>query len=494
MFKTIFRKQFAAYMCTFALCFGVLGIGLISLSQSFFVNQKEKDLFKQCVNIEEVLKSSPAQLNNPYMFFGGSFFILEVNESDQIETKFSPFAVTYDLKEAHPNDIGEIIYNVLKTDTIKPLLEGEKITVKGTFGGLYKENVITVCYPVNITLRMVTGSEAGFQLETTEIFRYAIFISTPLTEIEQMARDFMRIMIVCLLISLLISFVFVYLSSRTISKPIHKMTEAAKTIADGNFDKRLTVKSRDEVGQLAESFNYMAEKLDNHETSRREFISNISHDLRSPMTSIKGFLQAIIDGTAPEETHGRYLNIVLDETDRLSKLANDILDINNINEADSGLSLEDFDICELIRRTVALIEPRAAEKQIEMNVSLAEETTVVCADREKIQRVIYNLCENAVKFTETNGKLTIETKVLNNGKIRISVSDSGIGISAEDQKRVFDRFYKVDLSRGGDKRGSGLGLSIVSEFVKMHGEKIEIRSEIGEGSEFSFVLPIGDRK
>ena len=195
----------------------------------------------------------------------------------------------------------------------------------------------------------------------------------------------------------------------------------------------------------------------------------------------------MIDGTIPEEKKEKYLNIVLEETERLTGLANNILDINKLEETNSIENFISFDINELIRRVVISFEARAISKNLDIKISFAEKETFVVADLEKTQRVVYNLIDNAIKFTEKGKRIFITTNI-KNGKVFVSIKDEGCGISEEEQKRVFDRFYKTDYSRGKDKKGSGLGLSIVKDFVLSQNENIELKSKLNEGSEFIFTL------
>ena len=503
MFKTIFGKQFAVYMGTFVICFGILGVVLISLIQSFFLNQKENDLVKLCQRIENSIiddrSIATASFYNQSVEYTGAFtlgFIAMMTDFESM--KGSLYAFSTELREEY-TEIEHTEFDALLNGKINAFIEsgaadlmmenGEPIRITGTMNGIFNENMITVGYPVARNV-LIPNLFDGTTVTVTYFFM--VFASEPLTEVEAMTREFIRLTLLCILIAAVISLVLVYFSSRTISRPIHKISEAAKVIADGNFEKRIAVKSKDEISQLAESFNYMAERLNDHEEHRREFIANISHDLRSPLTSIKGFLRAIIDGTIEEEHREKYLNIIMDETDRVAKLANDILDISKAQNIGIELNTVDFDVNELIKHTAALFESTAAKNNIEMNMEFSDAKLFVDADREKIQRVIYNLLDNALKFTQPQGVVQIETKIdLFMEKAHIKIKDNGIGMSVEEQKRVFDRFYKVDESRGGDKNGSGLGLSIVREFIKAHGETVEIISEPGKGCEFRFALPLG---
>ena len=199
----------------------------------------------------------------------------------------------------------------------------------------------------------------------------------------------------------------------------------------------------------------------------------------------------MLDGTIPPEMHEKYLNIVLNETDRLAKLTNSLLTLNNLNTKGMVLEMSDFDINQIIRNTVATFEGTCEQKSISISLILTGEEMMVHADITKIQQVLYNLLDNAIKFSHNNSTITIETREKHN-KLFVSVKDSGIGIPKDSLKMIFDRFYKTDLSRGKDKKGTGLGLSITKEIIHSHGENINVISTEGVGSEFIFTLAEAD--
>ncbi len=244
------------------------------------------------------------------------------------------------------------------------------------------------------------------------------------------------------------------------------------------------------MAELCDSFNKMANNLANLEKRRREILSNISHDLRSPITSIRGFLQAILDGTIKEDNYKHYMKIIYDETARLQKLSDSVLDLNKLDDSINALNMTDFDINDVIEETLKLIKVKADAKNIELRHRFEWENVIVHADIDKIRRVVNNLVDNAVKFTES-GTVTVRVRVSEN-KVLVSVEDTGIGLSDEEQSRVFERLYKADASRGIDKTGSGLGLAIVKEFIRAHNQTIELESEKGKGSKFTFSLDLAE--
>ena len=240
--------------------------------------------------------------------------------------------------------------------------------------------------------------------------------------------------------------------------------------------------------------NYMANELDTLEEDQRKFISNVSHDFRSPLTSIKGYIEAMLDGTIPVEMQDKYLNIILFETERLTKLTQGILDLNQFGRHRGMiLDLADFDINRMIKTTILTFEGTCEKKGLTFDLVLTGQELFVNADMSKIQQVLYNLIDNATKFSHHNSSIKIETNIKNE-KVFISVKDSGIGIPADSIKKIWDRFYKTDLSRGKDKKGTGLGLAIVKEIIQAHNEHINVISTEGVGTEFIFTLPLSQKE
>lgn len=289
------------------------------------------------------------------------------------------------------------------------------------------------------------------------------------------------------------AFVVLALFTCVVYIPIRRITRAADQYTHGNFEAKINVHSNDEIGYLAASLNYMANELNTLEDDQKKFISNVSHDFRSPLTSIKGYVEAMLDGTIPPEMQGKYLNIILFETERLNKLTQSLLELNKFGSHGVMLDITDFDVNQTIKTTVLTFEGRCAEKHIRFNLILSGEELFVTADFSKIQQVLYNLIDNAVKFSHSDSAITIETTEKNE-KVFVSVKDTGIGIPKDSLKKIWERFYKTDLSRGKDKRGTGLGLSIVREIIQAHGENINCISTEGVGTEFIFTLPLAKQE
>lgn len=272
-------------------------------------------------------------------------------------------------------------------------------------------------------------------------------------------------------------------------KPLKRISEGAKEYALGHYEHQIAIHKNDsEMNYIAVSLNYMADKLETIEEKQRKFISNVSHDFRSPLTSIRGYVDAMLDGTIPVEMQEKYLNIILFETERLTKLTEGLLELNKYESKSIILDVTDFDFHHIIRKTLETFEGGLKEKHISFELLFDETPLIVHADMGRIQQVLYNLIDNAIKFSHADSSIVIET-TLRNGKVYFSIKDSGIGIPRDSITKIWERFYKTDLSRGKDKRGTGLGLSIVKEIILAHDENINVISTEGVGTEFIFTLP-----
>lgn len=318
-----------------------------------------------------------------------------------------------------------------------------------------------------------------------------VVIHKPMSTIQAAANSLLTISYLMLVILFLLSLIILIFFTEIVYIPLRKITEATEQYASGNMHYEFTVESEDEMGYLAASLSYMASEIARSEDDQKKFVANVSHDFRSPLTSIKGYLEAMIDGTIPPEMHEKYLSIVLNETERLTKLTNSLLTLNNLNTKGIMLNKSDFDINGVIRNVAASFEGTCRERTIAIELVLTGDEMYVFADIDKIQQVLYNLLDNAIKFSHHDSIIKMETTEKHN-KIFVSVKDSGIGIPKDDLKLIWDRFYKSDSSRGKDKKGTGLGLSITKEIIRSHGENINVISTEGVGTEFIFSLTKSD--
>jgi len=277
--------------------------------------------------------------------------------------------------------------------------------------------------------------------------------------------------ILAIIFSGLLAYGILYFQIKRISVPLSEISKAAKVISGGEFQKRLEIKTGDEIEELAKSFNDMAESLEKIEENRRNFIANISHDLRSPMTSIKGFVGGIMDGTIPPEMQGHYLSIVMDECQRLIKMTNELLELNNIQQGKVEVNKTNFELNEMLRRKLINFEKDITKKNIDVMLKFHDDSTAVNADKAMMERIITNLLDNAVKFTEEKGYISLRTREEKN-KIVVEIINTCPNIDDSQLKSMWERFHKGDETRGIYKSGFGLGLSIVKEMIMLQGEKI----------------------
>lgn len=320
-----------------------------------------------------------------------------------------------------------------------------------------------------------------------------IFVMTDANEITQMSLSIVKGMIIAAAAVLLLIFAIVALWTYRMVKPLHQMALATKSFARGDFSKRVDVDSEDEVGQLSLSFNQMADSLSSSESVRRSFVANVSHELKTPMTTIAGFIDGILDGTIPKEREAHYLQIVSSEVRRLSRLVESMLSLSRIDSGEIKLRQESFNISSIIFNTILTFEDTIDSKGIEIRgLDTIPEINLI-GDPDMMHQVIYNLIENAVKFVNQGG--FIEIKAFDaSDKCIIKIINSGRGIEPDELKHVFEKFYKTDKSRSIDKKGMGLGLYIVRTIILLHGGDINASSVIDESTTFEFYIPKIDDK
>ena len=378
------------------------------------------------------------------------------------------------------NPDGEIILNSRKSlseksttiENFDPTQTGEKYYQIGTFNGYFDDDTLSVSSPI---------------VSNYKVKSYVI-IHIPMDDIYEERDSISSVLYLCFLIIYLLSLIPLIVFYFKIYLPLYKINTISLEYAANNFEHKIPYNNDDELGTLSNSINYLALQLNTLEEYQRKFIANISHDFRSPLTSIKGYLEAMSDGTIPVENQKKYFNILLFETERLTKLTSSLLTLNNFESSGGHLDNIDFEINKTIKDTAASFEGTCKEKMVSIELILSGKVLFVTGDVGKIQQVLYNLIDNAIKFSHNNSTITIETTEKNE-KVFISVKDTGIGIPKDSIKKVWDRFYKSDYSRGKDKKGTGLGLTIVKEIIQAHNENIDVISTEGIGTEFIFSLP-----
>ncbi len=306
-------------------------------------------------------------------------------------------------------------------------------------------------------------------------------------------EDTLRSVAVAGLWIMLAALIAIYFTTERIIGPLREMSRAAKKLMVGQFDVRVRVHGKDEVAELAVAFNQMAGALENLDHMRNSFVANVSHDLRTPMTTISGFIDGILDGVIPPEQHAHYLKVVSDEVRRLSRLVTALLDVSRLQAGDRKFDMKPFDVCEMGRQILISFEQKIDAKHLDVDFVCDDERMFVLADRDAIHQILYNICDNAVKFSSDRGCLRMSflygnTEGGRGRKVYVKVYNEGQGIPDEDIPFVFERFYKSDKSRSLDKTGVGLGMYIAKTIIDAHKETISVSGEYGHHCEFTFTL------
>ena len=469
MRKTLYLKFILAYIIFGFFGFIVVATFVSSMTVDNLKKDKADTLYREATliantyasdlyNSETTLEAVKNELDALETYLNASIWI--INPSGRIV-----------LDSSAPVDVENevVIENFDSTIT-----EGSYYII-GDFFGTFTEDMLSVFAPITSDFKV-----KGY-----------VVIHSSMSSLQAASDSLLNISYITLVILFLLSLIILIFFTEMVYIPLRKITEATEHYASGNMHYEFTVESEDEMGYLAATLSYMASEIARAEDDQKKFVANVSHDFRSPLTSIRGYLEAMLDGTIPPEQHEKYLTIVLNETERLTKLTNSLLILNNLNMKGIFLDKTDFDINTTIRNVAASFEGTCREKKIAIELLLTGEEMFVTADMGKIQQVLYNLLDNAIKFSHHNSIIKLETTEKHN-KIFISIKDSGIGIPKDNLKLIWDRFYKSDISRGKDKKGTGLGLSITKEIIQSHGEHINVISTEGVGTEFIFSLPKSD--
>jgi len=448
----------------FLIAFILIIIGVRSVLDYYFVNHENELIIKRVTNYEELVNSkyfntiSLTVLQEQIMlldgYTGANIWLFAEDGSIYTTDTERDFL---DVKK----------YPQLAQD-LKDVFEGETTNREVQYQGT--DRMLRVGYPFHV------GDTV-----------YAMFINVPMPEIEDTISKVSVIIFISLAISGVLAVSLIFLITRRMGYEINGINESAKFISKGNFEKKIIINRKDELGELAESFNKMADELNRQENTKRMFISSLSHDLRTPLTTIKGYTQGIIDGTIDADKQDRYLNIVLNESDRLIKMINDLLDLSKMESGALVLNKTDFDINEMILNVLDNFEHKIIDKRVKLTIDLMKEKVLAHGDYTAIHRVIYNLLDNATKFVEEDGSISIRSE-LRGEKLYIGISNSGRVLNEKELSQIWDRFTKLDKSRGLEKKSSGLGLSIVKEIVKAHNEKIDVFSNEDIGVAFIFTL------
>lgn len=344
--------------------------------------------------------------------------------------------------------------------------------------GLYSEPTFMAGAPIE-----VNGKTIGF----------VFACDTVKNSFTEYAGSIMQMYLSSMVFAVSLSFLVAYALAVRLANPLRQMSKATKAYAQGDFSKRVTVRGSDELAELCGSFNRMASALSVLESSRRSFVANVSHELKTPMTTIGGFIDGILDGTIPSDKHDEYLLRVSEEVKRLSRLVTSMLNLSKIEAGELELKMSEFDISGLVIDCMLSFEQKIEQKNISVEGLENLQPLMVTADRDMLYQVVYNLVDNAVKFTQEDGTISVFAGKTKNGEICVSIRNTGEGVSSEEIGKIFERFYKVDKSRSYDVKSAGLGLYLCKTIVEMHRGKIFAESVEGEFTRFTVMLPKLDK-
>ena len=455
------------------LCYLISVVMVFILVNTYGMTLLKNKLKKDQINL---LYKEASLIANAYR---GNIFV-ENNLDDDLASQFKSIDTYLNIRVWIVNWEGRIIAdssNVnnpldINLNDLDPQFLNKTLSENTMFKNIFREPMLSVIYRVDYNFRL----------------RGYIVLHSPMSEIQDRANMYLDVINICFLIFFpLLFLIFIYIYYIT-ARPLKKLMKAAMEYSSGNYTYKLNIKGPNEYRDLGAAISYMAEEISMLDDYQKKFVANISHDFRSPLTSIKGYAEAILDGTIPTDMQDRYLNIILFETERLNKLTSSLLELNRFESRSALLDIVSFDINLVIKKTAESFEGACRSKKITLNLVFSSTETYVDADMSKIQQVLYNLIDNAIKFSHNNSKIKVSTEEKGE-KVFVSVKDYGIGIPKDSIKKIWDRFYKTNASRGKDKKGTGLGLSITKEIIQAHNENINVVSTEGVGTEFIFSLP-----
>ena len=474
-FQGLYWRQLYVTAGTVMLTLLLLGASFFALSYNYARNQRSDEIIAQA----KVM----SQLSVSYLETGRYLTMEELRSDPGFQQLASFAAMVSDVDFMICDEEGHVLLSTDETldgrvltmpaDMTRSIMEEGSSSRRDDLDGLYQSKRFVVGVPaVNSETLAVVGE---------------VFAVATMTSLDTMWRGFVGLFFMTSFVSLMIAFMSASIAAMRQVKPIREMAQAPRLYAEGDFDVRMRDYGRnDEVGELAASFNNMAESLQQTERQRREFIANISHELKTPMTTIAGYTDGILDGTIPPENERQYLQIISDESRRLSRLVRRMLDVSQLQAIDPLREGKHFDICESMRRVLISMERKITDRNLDVEADIPEEPILVLGDKDMITQVIYNLLENATKFAREGSTLYLGVTTID-GKARVTVRNEGDTIPAEELPLLFERFHKSDKSRSEDKDGYGLGLYIVKTILEQHKEKISVTSEDGVTA-FSFSL------
>ena len=474
--KSLFWRYLTLTMLLLLVTFTLFGVSYIVQSYTYTLGQLQTMLDKDSQNITNLTALYFEGSDIPemrLMFEVGMTAILYENDEEVIICDADGKLLVYANRDGYTENFS----NRMPEDIISQVTKNGDFREIGKLGGAYS----TVHYTSGRAVYTRSGTVKGF-----------VFVSASPDSARDMFEYYQRFFFIIGIVVLMIGMCVSYAMARNMTKPLQTMTKATRAYAMGDFSIRIPEDRADEIGELAHSLNQMSASLNKLEELRSSFIANVSHELKTPMTTIAGFADGILDGTIPPEKEREYLTIISKDTRRLSRLVVRMLEASRLSAGEIRLHPSTFDICEMVRLNILEFEGRIEEKKQSVDIDFEEDDMFVVADQDNIAQVVYNLLDNACKYGAEGGILRVS--VSHEGtKTAVAVANSGKEIPPDMLPYIFDRFYKTDQSRGVDSNSMGLGLFIVKSILNMHGEDITVSSRDGVTT-FRFTLPTAPDK
>ena len=487
MQKSLFGKYLRVTMVIVLASFIVLGSVMMFVFSQYTKSDKRKLLMQNASSMASITSSVDITNNGAPELLKIFVRTFSLNIDADIFVTDLEGNVLFGAYANSTSNIGAnfIPQTKISADIVKRASEGS-YTGDGRKNGIYD----TPYYVVGVPLYSVaeTSSSAVGDENSTRVPVGAVFAAMNAASLTEYQFAALQMFLIAAAAAFILAFVVVGLFSYRLVKPLRQMSAAAKSFGDGDFSIRVPVTSNDEIGQLATAFNNMADSLSGSESMNRSFVANVSHELKTPMTTIAGFIDGILDGTIPPDMQNHYLQLVSEETGRLARLIQNMLDLSKLESGEYQVNARMFNIWETLTGVALSAEQRINDGMIELEGLTMDEKVLVYADPDLIHQVAYNLLDNAIKFTPAGGTIRFHVEKLG-PEVEVSIWNSGQGISPEALPYVFQRFYKEDRSRGLHARGAGLGLNICKVLVNLSGGQIRVESQQGEWCRFVFTLP-----
>ncbi|HEX3030339.1 MAG TPA: HAMP domain-containing sensor histidine kinase [Clostridia bacterium] len=467
MFKSIFSRMLITYLLLISVIIILLSFAITNIYKWYVFDTKKNELKTAAYQVNK--------LANGYL--KGQTSLDELNASlDSIGyiTDSKIYVVKMDkktLKSTKKLKLGEVLDESYVIKGMQTVLDGKTVFSKEQYSAKMDMYIVFMGVPWQ-NEKGITGS---------------ILIFSPTSILNENIRNIRTIIWTIAVIFILLSIAATYINALRISRPIFKIEQAANKIASGKNAEDIVIKTNDEIERLANSFNHMKKELAKTEEIRREFIASISHDLKTPLTSIKGFVEAMLDNVVEQHEHDKYLHFIEDEASRLTRLTDEILQFAKIQSGNIKLRRENLDVKDIMESVLSSVKIPAEEKSINIKVQCSDNIKVF-ADEDRLKQVLINILGNAIKYTGKGGNIDVQVEDLFS-KVIFRIKDDGMGITPEDLPYIFEKFYRADKSRQSSNGGTGLGLSIAKSLIELHEGRIWALSDYSKGTEICFELP-----